>query len=77
MNTARSLWASIQGNPKTMLRIHGFLAVFWFAAAFPILLTDLKKSIEVLTFLSVYAIVSGHWSSYQASRVEVKQDEAT
>jgi hypothetical protein len=35
-----------------------------------------RRSVSYLVGLSVYAVVTGHWSSWQASRVEVRQDEA-
>lgn len=74
MNAAKGLWAAVQGDPKMMVRIHLWLTVFWFVAAFPICIF-LSKSIEFLVFVSVYAVVTGHWASWQAARVEVKQDQ--
>jgi predicted negative regulator of RcsB-dependent stress response len=35
-----------------------------------------SENIKFLVFISVYAVVTGHWSSWQAARVEEKQDEA-
>jgi len=35
-----------------------------------------KYSIPFLVFVSIYANVAGHWSSWQAVKVEVKQEEA-
>ena len=29
VSVARSLWASVQGHPKFMLRLNGWLTVFW------------------------------------------------
>ena len=52
----------------------GLGAILWFIAAFPIM-WFWSDSVPLVVFLSVYAIVTGHWSSYQASRVEVKQDQ--
>ncbi|MEJ7696304.1 MAG: hypothetical protein WKF78_06745 [Candidatus Limnocylindrales bacterium] len=75
MSVARSLWASVQGDPKAMMRIHGVLTIAWLVAAVPILISDLKNSVPLLVFISIYANVAGHWSSWQASRVEVKQYE--
>jgi hypothetical protein len=75
MNVARSIWASVQGDPKAMVKIHGFLTVAWLIFAIPVLLTDLKNSVPLLVFISIYSNVAGHWSSWQASRVEVKQYE--
>jgi len=74
VNISRSLWASIQGDPIFMRKLHGWLTVIWFVAAFPIMIFW-SQSVVFLVFVSVYAVVTGHWSSWQASRVEVKQDE--
>jgi hypothetical protein len=64
-----------QGDPKTMRALHGWLTVLWFVAAIPICIY-LNDSVPFLVFISVYAVVTGHWSSWQAARVEEKQDEA-
>lgn len=37
----------------------------------------LQRSIAFLVFVSIYANVMGHWSSWQAARVEVRQDDAS
>lgn len=76
---ARSLWAAVEGDPRAMQRIHGVLTLAWLAVGLLGLLpiaAPFRESIAVLFFISVYANVAGHWSSWQASRVEVKQDEA-
>lgn len=75
MNVAKSLWAAVQGEPKAMVTLHKWATIVWFAAAFPICIY-LNESLPFLVFVSVYAVVTGHWSSWQAARVEVKQDEA-
>jgi hypothetical protein len=31
--------------------------------------------VEYVSALSIWALVSGHWSAWQAARTEVKQDE--
>jgi len=33
------------------------------------------NSVAYVASLSLWALVSGHWSAWQAARVEVKQDE--
>ena len=58
-----------------MRQLHGWLTVIWFVAAIPICIY-LNDSVPFLVFISVYAVVTGHWSSWQAARVEEKQDEA-
>lgn len=55
--------------------LHGWLTIIWFVAAFPIMYFW-SENIKFLVFISVYAVVTGHWSSWQAARVEEKQDEA-
>jgi hypothetical protein len=64
-----------QGDPQTMRMLHGWLTVAWFVAAIPICVY-LYDSVPFLVFISVYAVVTGHWSSWQAARVEEKQDVA-
>jgi uncharacterized protein involved in cysteine biosynthesis len=75
MVIVHSLWASVHGDPKMMSKVHGWLTIIWAIAAIPIVVF-LNSSVPFLVFISVYAVVTGHWSSWQASRVEVKQDEA-
>lgn len=70
----RSLWASVQNDPVFMRKVNGWLTIIWFVLAFPICIF-LANSIPLLVFISVYAIVTGHWSTWVASRVEVKQEE--
>lgn len=69
------LWAKVQGDPVFMRAVNGWLAVIWFAAAVPICIF-LADSVPFLVFVSVYAVVTGHWSTWQAARVEVRQQEA-
>ena len=61
-------------DPVIMRRVNGWLTLLWLAAALPICLW-LSESVPFLVFISVYAVVTGHWSAWQAARVEVKQGE--
>jgi hypothetical protein len=70
----KSLWASVQENPVLFRKINGWLTVIWFVAA-PFICLFLANSVPFLVFISVYAVVTGHLSTWQASRVEVKQEE--
>jgi hypothetical protein len=70
----KSLWASVQENPVVFRKINGWLTVIWFLAAFPICFF-LANSVPFLVFISVYAVVTGHLSTWQASRVEVRQEQ--
>ena len=74
MNVLKALWASVEGDAVFMRKLHGWLTVVWFLAAFPIMYW-FAESLPLLVFISVYAVVTGHWSSYQASKVEVRQEE--
>ena len=70
----KSLWASIQGDPVFMRRANGWLTIAWLVAALPICIL-LSSSVPFLVFISVYAVVTGHLSAWQAARVEVVQQE--
>ena len=74
MRVARSLWAVVQGDPVFMRRVNGWLAVLWLVAAAPICVWW-SSSVPFLVFVSVYAVVTGHWAAWQAARVEVRQEE--
>jgi hypothetical protein len=75
MNVMKTLWASIQGDPKFMSKLHGWLTIIWAFVTIPMLVLGWYQSIAFISVLSLYAIVTGHWSSWQASRVEVRQEE--
>lgn len=81
----RSLWASVQDDPVFMRKVNGWLVWFWVANIPPvnavyIFAPPIWKAISILYLanVSIYANIAGHWASWQASRVEVKQyqDEA-
>jgi hypothetical protein len=57
-----------------MRKINGWLTILWFIAAFPICFW-FAESVPFLVFISVYAVVTGHWATWAAARVEVRQDE--
>lgn len=67
-------WDTFQNDPVFSRKLNGWLAVIWLAASIPICIF-LSTSVPFLVFVSVYAIVASHWSTWQASRVEVRQDE--
>jgi hypothetical protein len=57
-------------------QFHLVATVVWFTMAIPTL-TIWRESIPWLAFMSLYANVVGHWSSYQASRAEEAVKETT
>ena len=62
------------GRPAFLRSFHGYATIAWFLASAP-LAYFLGSSVVFVTFLSLYAIVTGHWSAWQAARVEVNQEE--
>jgi len=67
-------WDSFQNDPVFMRKLNGWLALIWLAASLPICIF-LASSVPFLVFVSVYAVVTGHWSTWQSARVEVRQAE--
>ena len=70
----KTLWASVQGDPVFMRRINGWLTMLWLAMIPVSLYTGWVKSVTYVSALSLWALVSGHWSAWQAARVEVNQE---
>jgi hypothetical protein len=74
MSAVKSLWASIQGDPVFMRRVNGWLTIFWLVMIPVSILTHWISSVTYVAALSLWALVSGHWSAWQAARVEVNQE---
>ena len=75
MSVMKSLWASIQGDPVFMRRVNGWLTIFWIVMIPVSIVTGWINSVTYVAALSLWALVSGHWSAWQAARVEVVQAE--
>ena len=75
MSVVKSLWASIQGDPVFMRRVNGWFTVFWIAMIPLSFAMGWLNSVVYVSALSLWALVSGHWSAWQAARVEVAQSE--
>ena len=75
MRIARSLLASIQGDPAFMRRVNGWLTIFWISMIPISYSMHWLSSVVYVSALSLWALVAGHWSSWQAARVEVVQQE--
>jgi hypothetical protein len=73
MSIVKSLWASIQGDPIFMRRVNGWLTIFWIVMIPASILTGWISKVTYVAALSLWALVSGHWSAWQAARVEVEQ----
>src|SRR6195952_438873 len=73
MSVIKSLWASVQGNPVFMRRVNGWLTIFWIVMIPVSVALGLLSSVVYVSALSLWSLVSGHWSAWQAARVEVAQ----
>ena len=73
MGVIKSLWASVQGDPIFMRRVNGWLTAFWVVMIPVSIATHWISSVTYVAALSLWALVSGHWSAWQAARVEVEQ----
>jgi hypothetical protein len=65
----------VRGDPVFMRRVNGWLALFWVVMIPISIWTGWITSVTYVAALSLWALVSGHWSAWQAARVEVKQQE--
>ena len=74
MTVAKSLWASIQGDPVFMRRVNGWLTILWLMMIPVSYATGWLNSVVYVSALSLWALVSGHGSAWQAARVEVAQE---
>lgn len=64
-------------SPKVMRAIHATLTWFWVALWIAAMIFGWLSSVEFVSHLSAIALVLGSWSSWQSTRVEVKQEEMT
>jgi hypothetical protein len=56
-----------------MMRLNGWLTMFWVAMIPVSFALGWLSSVTYVSGLSLWALVSGHWSTWQAARVEVAQ----
>ena len=75
MNSARSLWASVQGNPRFLQGVHGWCTIIFIFMLVVSEITGLVDSVHYVSKLSEIALVLGSWSAWQAARVEVRQEK--
>jgi hypothetical protein len=58
-----------------MRRVNGWLTMFWLAMIPISYVLGWLNSVVYVSGLSLWALVSGHWSAWQAARVEVAQKQ--
>lgn len=75
MNVISSLWANVKGDPKFMRKVNGWLTIFWLVMIPISFSAHWLSSVTYVSALSLWALVSGHWSAWQAARVEVEQQK--
>jgi cell division protein FtsB len=56
-----------------MRRVNGWLTVFWITMIPVAIITGWIHSVAFISAISLWALVAGHWSTWQAARVEVEQ----
>jgi len=71
----KQLWDNIQNNPAFMQKVNGWLTVFWIVMVPVSIATGWVTSVAYVSALSLWALVTGHLSAWQAARVETHQDE--
>src|SRR5689334_20158784 len=76
LNFFRSIWSSIQFDAAFIRRVHGWFTVLWVAMIPVSIWLGWLHSVAYVSCLSLWALVSGHWSAWQAARVEVEQQRA-
>jgi hypothetical protein len=74
MHLLKALWAAIQDDPQFMRRVNGWLTIFWIVMIPVSIFMGWITSVAYVSALSLWALVSGHWSAWQAARVEVNQE---
>lgn len=75
MDHIRKLWDLIEGDPKFMRKVNGWLTIFWIMMIPVSLVMGWLSSVVYVSALSLWALVSGHWAAWQAARVEVEQQK--
>jgi hypothetical protein len=75
MSVIKSLWHSVQGDPVFMRRVNGWMTIFWIAMIPISYSMGWLSSVTYVSALSLWALVASHWSTWQAARVEVEQQQ--
>jgi hypothetical protein len=75
MQLIKTLWASVQEDPRFMRKVNGWLTIFWIAMIPVSAVLGWLSSVAYVSALSLWALVSGHWAAWQAARVEVTQEQ--
>jgi hypothetical protein len=63
-------------DPSVLRALNGWLTIFFVVLIAPAFIFDWVADVRFVSILSLWALVASHWAGWQASRVEVKMDEA-
>ena len=66
----------MQGDPVFMRRLNGWLTIFWIAMIPVSAVFGWLNSVAYVSALALWGLVSAHWSSWQAARIEVAHERA-
>jgi len=61
------------GKPEFLRGFHRWMTLIWFLLIIPTILLW-RESIVWIALMSAWANFAGHFSSWQAARIEVKQE---
>lgn len=75
MNMLKTLWASTIENPSVFKTFNGYMTVFWIVMVPVSVFAGWVNSVQYVSALSIYALITGHLSTWQAARVEVRQEQ--
>jgi hypothetical protein len=75
VNVVKSLWSVVQGDAVFMRRLNGWLTIFWVLMIPVSYQLGWLTKVSYVSALSLWALVSGHWATWQAARVEVTQQK--
>lgn len=71
----KKFWVTFQTDPVFMRKVNGWFTVGWIVMIPMSFWTGWIHSVAFVSVLSLWALVSGHWSVWQAARVEVRQEK--
>ena len=66
MGSIKSLWDAVQGDATFMRRLNGWLTMFWVAMIPISFMLGWLNSVTYVSALSLWALVAGHVSTWQA-----------
>lgn len=75
MSRLRKIRERVHDNPELFKKFNGWMTIVWIVMIPVSIVTKWVSAVEYVSALSIYALVTGHLSTWQAARVEVKQEK--